>query len=80
MRIDVLGVVENLSGDIFGSGAGEELAQELDLNFLGRVEMRSDYRDVSKPTVLSSKTVRDEYKHIAGEMQKALDKLAVGVA
>ncbi len=78
MRVDVLGVIENFSGDIFGSGAGEELAQELDLNFLGRVEMRADYRDVSKPTVLTSKTVRDEYKHIAGEMQKALDAVAVG--
>ena len=55
MRVDVLGVVENFSGDIFGAGAGEELAQELDLAFLGRTEMRADYRDVSRPTVLTSK-------------------------
>ena len=29
LRIDVLGVVENFSGEIFGSGAGEELAGHL---------------------------------------------------
>ena len=73
MRVDVLGVVENFSGDIFGSGAGEELARELDLSFLGRLEMRSDYRDVSKPTALTSKAVRDEYRRIASAVDTALD-------
>ena len=73
MRVDVLGVVENFSGDIFGSGAGEELARELDLAFLGRLEMRADYRDVSKPTALTSKAVRDEYRRIASAVDAALD-------
>ena len=76
MRVDVLGVVENFSGDIFGAGAGEELARELDLAFLGRTEMRADYRDVSRPTVLTSKTVRDEYRHIARSMEGVLNSLA----
>ena len=76
MRVDVLGVVENFSGDIFGAGAGEELASELDLAFLGRTEMRADYRDVSRPTVLTSKAVRDEYRHIALSMEEALNSLA----
>ena len=73
MRVDVLGVVENFSGDIFGSGAGEELARELDLAFLGRLGMRADYRDVSKPTALTSKAVRDEYRRIASAVDAALD-------
>ena len=76
MRVDVLGVVENFSGDIFGAGAGEELASELDLAFLGRTEMRPDYRDVSRPTVLTSKAVRDEYRHIANSMEEALSSIA----
>ena len=78
MRVDVLGVVENFSGDIFGSGAGEELARELDLAFLGRLEMRSDYRDVSKPAALTSKAVRGEYRHIAAAIDAALDDAAGG--
>lgn len=78
MRVDVLGVVENFSGDIFGSGAGEELARELDLAFLGRLEMRSDYRDVSKPAALTSKAVRGEYRRIAAAVDAALDDAADG--
>ena len=78
MRVDVLGVVENFSGDIFGSGAGEELASELDLAFLGRLEMRSDYRDVSKPAALTSKAVRGEYRRIAAAIDAALDDGAGG--
>ena len=78
MRVDVLGVVENFSGDIFGSGAGEELARELDIAFLGKLEMRSDYRDVSKPAALTSKAVRGEYRHIAAAIDTALDGGAGG--
>ena len=58
LKLPVLGVVENLAGDIFGSGTGEELAKEMDLSFLGRIEMRPDYRDTSRPTVLTSLHLR----------------------
>jgi len=47
LELPVLGVVENMSGfvcpgcgtrvDVFGSGGGEEMAQELDVPFLGRI-------------------------------------------
>ena len=73
LKVNVLGVVENFSGDIFGSGAGEELAQDMDLRFLGRVELRADYRDTSKPTVLSSRKVLREFERIAEEAKAALE-------
>ena len=76
LRIDVLGVVENFSGEIFGSGAGEELAEHLEIPFLGRIEMRADYRDTSRPTVLGNNAVLDEYRAIAKEVGSAL--VAVG--
>ncbi len=77
LHVNVLGVVENLSGEIFGSGAGEELASEMDLSFLGRLELRPDYRDTSKPTVLISEEVLNEYRHIADGAKAALDAVAV---
>jgi ATP-binding protein involved in chromosome partitioning len=80
LKVSVLGVVENFSGKVFGSGAGEELAEKLDLPFLGRLELRSDYRDTSKPTVLTSKSVQAEYRHIAGQVKLALDKVTAGAA
>ena len=73
LNVNVLGVVENFSGEIFGSGAGEELARSMDLRFLGRLELRSDYRDTSRPTVLTSKDVLEEYRQVIAEAKSALD-------
>ena len=67
-----LGVVENFCGDIFGSGAGEKLAEEMHLSFLGKIEMRSEYRDTSKPTVLNNNAVLDEYRTIADGIRLGL--------
>ena len=78
LKVNVLGVVENFSGEVFGSGAGEELAREMDLRFLGRLELRAEYRDTSRPTVLFSKDVLEEYRHILREAQAALDANGVG--
>ena len=72
LHIDVLGVVENLSGEIFGSGAGEELADHLDIPFLGSIEMRADYLDTSRPTVLNNDAVLNEYRKIADGVGSAL--------
>ena len=77
LHVDVLGIVENFSGDVFGSGAGEELAREMDLPFLGRLALRTDYRDTSKPTILLSKKVLKEYTHVADGVKAALER-AVG--
>jgi ATP-binding protein involved in chromosome partitioning len=35
----LIGVVENMSGDVFGSGGGERLARELGISLLGRVAL-----------------------------------------
>ena len=72
LQVNVLGVVENLSGSIFGTGAGEELAQEMDLEFLGRLEMRPEYQDTSRPSVLNSNEILAEYEIIANAAQTAL--------
>ena len=77
LNVSVLGVVENFSGEMFGSGAGEELAEEMDLPFMGRLDLRGDYRDTSKPTVLSSPLVAAEYESIALALEPAIaEKLA----
>tara|TARA_B100001123_G_scaffold451245_1_gene628977 strand:+ start:5669 stop:6502 length:834 start_codon:yes stop_codon:yes gene_type:complete len=73
LQVNVLGVVENLSGGIFGSGAGEDLANEMGLAFLGRLELRSEYRDMDKPTVLKEKLVLDEYLNIIKESTVSLN-------
>jgi ATP-binding protein involved in chromosome partitioning len=41
----LIGVVENMSGDVFGSGGGDKLAQELGIPLLGRVPLESVIRE-----------------------------------
>ncbi|MCZ6534680.1 MAG: Mrp/NBP35 family ATP-binding protein [Dehalococcoidia bacterium] len=75
LNVKVLGVVENYTGDIFGKGAGEALAKELGIPFLGSMALRSDYRDESKPTVLSSSKVRKEYEHLVKGLKTSLETI-----
>jgi ATP-binding protein involved in chromosome partitioning len=52
----LLGVVENMSGEIFGSGGGDLLAAELDVPMLGRVPLDPLLReqgDLGEPIVAS---------------------------
>jgi len=76
LNVKVLGIVENFTGEIFGEGGGESLAKELAVPFLGTMALRADYRDDSKPTVLTSPEVHEEYKHIIKEMAASLQTLA----
>lgn len=53
-NLRLLGVVENMSGDVFGVGGGDELASELGVPLLGRVPLDPLLReqgDVGEPIV-----------------------------
>lgn len=39
LGVPVLGIVENMSGDVFGSGGGERAAAEMHVPFLGRIPL-----------------------------------------
>jgi ATP-binding protein involved in chromosome partitioning len=64
LNVEVLGVVENYTGEIFGSGAGQTLADDMDLTYFGSIALRADYRNDEKPTVLLSDDVMAEYDAI----------------
>ena len=73
MNVNVTGVIENFSGDIFGRGAGEQLSKEMSLEFLGHIELRPDYQNTDRPTVLVSEMVKDEYEKILDGVLKQLE-------
>jgi ATP-binding protein involved in chromosome partitioning len=53
----LLGVVENMSGDVFGSGGGEALAAQLGVPLLGRIPLDPGLResgDAGEPAVLAA--------------------------
>jgi ATP-binding protein involved in chromosome partitioning len=72
LNLNVLGVVENYTGDIFGEGGGKKLAKEVDAPFLGGLELRAAYRDSSKPTALLDESVEDEFVAVADAVKKSL--------
>ena len=53
-NLRLIGVVENMAGDVFGSGGGDALAQELGIALLGRVPLDPRLRvcgDAGEPVV-----------------------------
>ena len=56
LEVPILGVVENMSGDFFGTGAGERLANDYETEFLGSVPMDANVRvggDSGEPIVVA---------------------------
>lgn len=56
LNVPVLGIVENMAGDFFGTGGGEKLAQERSVPFLGRVPLDAEVRkggDYGRPIVVT---------------------------
>jgi ATP-binding protein involved in chromosome partitioning len=54
LNVPVLGIVENMAGEFFGSGGGERLAQQRGVPFLGRIPMQTTVReggDYGRPVV-----------------------------
>jgi ATP-binding protein involved in chromosome partitioning len=54
LEVPVMGIVENMAGEVFGEGGGEEAAHKLNVPFLGRVCLAPFVRqggDAGKPIV-----------------------------
>lgn len=54
LNVPIIGVVENMSGDLFGMGAGEKLAAENDTEYLGSIPLEAGVRlggDAGQPIV-----------------------------
>ena len=74
MNLNVFGVVENLSGGVFGTGGGQALAEEMNLPFLGATNMSSDYTNSRKPAALESDAVAAEYASISNELARQISE------
>ncbi|MGB7337638.1 MAG: Mrp/NBP35 family ATP-binding protein [Phototrophicaceae bacterium] len=70
LKVPIIGLIENMSGDFFGSGGGEQLAEDRNVTFLGRVPMQADVReggDYGRPIVAHnpSSPAGQAFAHIA---------------
>lgn len=56
LNVPLLGVVENMAGEIYGEGGGKNMADEYNLQFLGRIPLQSNVReggDYGKPVAVT---------------------------
>lgn len=56
LEVPILGVIENMSGEVFGSGGGEQAAKLMGVDYLGRVDLDPRVRvgsDTGKPIVIA---------------------------
>ncbi len=56
LNVPIVGIVENMAGEFFGSGGGEKLAEQRSIPFLGRIPMAAAVReggDYGRPIVVS---------------------------
>ena len=80
LDVEVLGVVENMAGPIFGSGAGEEVAAEMRVPFLGRVPLDAAVAasgEAGKPLILGDDASEpaQAFAEIAGRIASAISIL-----
>jgi ATP-binding protein involved in chromosome partitioning len=87
--VDVAGIIENMAGfvcpdcgevhDVFGSGGGEELAEETDVPFLGSVPLDPSVRtasDKGEPIVVGDESpARDSLLEVAESTREEVDEL-----
>lgn len=69
MNLKIFGLIENFSGDMFGTGGGQALAEEMGLPFLGTTEMRADYNNSKQPASIESDEVAAEYAAITEKLK-----------
>tara|TARA_B100000029_G_scaffold491386_2_gene551441 strand:- start:1722 stop:2537 length:816 start_codon:yes stop_codon:yes gene_type:complete len=72
MNLKVYGIVENLSGGVFGTGGGQALSEEMSVPFLGALSMSADYMNSKLPASLESKSVGAEYTAITENLKRQI--------
>lgn len=77
LEVPIIGVVENMSGEFFGTGAGEKLAQDYDTKYLGTIPLDANVRvggDTGEPIVVThpdspaAQALRDFAREVAARV------------
>ncbi len=75
LNVPVLGVIENMSGKIFGKGSGKKAAGEFGVNFLGSLELSAEIvkaGEKQQPFVLGESDSKKKIEKICRQTMKAL--------
>lgn len=80
LDVNILGVIENMAGSVFGSGAGEEVAREMEVSFLGRLALNASISasgETGTPFMLGDGNPQREFQEIAGQVASRVSVLTL---
>ena len=80
--VPILGVVENMAGEIFGTGGGQDAAKKLHVDFLARIPLDARVRaggDSGDPIVISApdSAVAREFRNFARVVAAKISVMAI---
>ncbi|MEK6953974.1 MAG: Mrp/NBP35 family ATP-binding protein [Candidatus Micrarchaeota archaeon] len=77
MKLPILGVVENMAGEIFGKGGGDKVAAKLNARMLGSIELNKairEYTDRGQIPAVESLEIRAKFEIIADQLEAELKR------
>jgi len=75
LNLKVFGVVENMTGGIFGSGGASEMAEELGLPVLSEISLLSEYSDSQEPPIFNNTQCEKEFSKLMENLDKITSKI-----
>lgn len=78
VNIPVLGIVENMSGEIFGRGGAQEKAKEMGVPFLGEIPIEADVRIKGDEGKIAS--IYDDDSPAAAPLKHVCERTAMEIA
>ncbi|HIK00912.1 TPA: Mrp/NBP35 family ATP-binding protein [archaeon] len=67
LSVPILGIIENMSSEIFGKGGAEKVAKDMKVKFLGRIDLEKKIRELTeegKPAILEVEGMQKEFEKI----------------
>lgn len=74
-NVKIFGLIENMSGEIFGKGTVEKMAKKIGQNFLGQITLDkkiADYSERGQVAAMENKEIRIQFEKIAQNIFKQL--------
>lgn len=80
VKTSILGVIENMTGEIFGEGGGKTISEKFDIPFLGSIPLQADVRqcgDSGVPVVVEDpeSNVAQIFREMAGKVAAEISKV-----
>lgn len=68
VNVPVLGVLENMSGEMFGQGGGKQIAEEYQVPFLGSIPLDKTVREAGEGGNIPNQAVLGQYKVVVQQL------------